>query len=126
MTLQAALGVYIALGIVGMLIGIGADGPRGLGATAAAWALGLITFVRPPRRPRVAEIAISPKISRDRNIWLGAMPFRMTAVLLAAAVLYGSLGSRLGLGFWFALIVFYLVGLSLSVAWTVSELHRSD
>jgi hypothetical protein len=126
MTLQAALGWYLALGIIGLLVGVGADGPRGLGATAAGWALGLITFIRPPRRPRVAEIAISPKISRDRNIWLGAMPFRMTAVLLAAALLYSWLGSRLGLGFWFALIGFYLVGLALSVAWTVSELHRSD
>jgi hypothetical protein len=126
MTLHAALGLYLALGIVGMLIGIGADGPRGLGATAAAWALGLITFIRPPRRPRVAEIAISPKISRDRNLWLGAMPFRMTAVLLAAAMLYSWFGSRLGMGFWFALIGFYLAGLALSVAWTVSELHRGD
>ena len=89
-------------------------------------ALGLFTFIRPPRRPRVAEIAISRKISRDRNLWLGAMPFRMTAVLLTAAVLYSWLGSRLGLGFWLALIGFYLVGLSLSVAWTVSELRRSD
>ena len=54
------------------------------------------------------------------------MPFRMTAVLLTAAVLYGWLGSRLGLGFWFALLGFYLVGLLLSVAWTVNELHRRD
>jgi hypothetical protein len=126
MTLQAAVGLYLALGIVGMLIGIGFDGSHGLGATSAAWALGLITFIRPSLRPRVAEIPISSKISRDRRLWLGAMPFRMTAVLLAAAVLYSWLGARLGLGFWFALLGFYLVGLSLSVARTVGELHRGD
>ena len=63
MTLQAALGVYLALGIVGMLISIGADGPRGLGATSCRLGIGCShSFARRSARglPRLRSALKSP------------------------------------------------------------------
>jgi hypothetical protein len=126
MTIQTALAWYIVAGVIGGMVGIGLEGQRGLSGTAVAWVLCLVTFVRPPSRPRVAGIPVGSRISRDRRLWLGAMPIRMLIVLAAAALVYGRLGDRIGIGFWLALLVFYPIGLALSVTWTLTELKRTD
>jgi hypothetical protein len=126
MTVQTALAWYIVAGIAGGVIGLGVDGHRGLLATAVAWVLCLATFMRQPSRPRVAEIPMGSKISRDRRLWLGAMPIRMLIVLVAAAAVYSWLGDRIGVGFWLALLVFYPIGLAISVTWTLTALKRND
>jgi hypothetical protein len=126
MTLHTALALYVAAGIVGGLIGVGIGGHHGFLATAVAWILCLLTFMRPPLRPRVAEIPMSSKISRDRRLWLGAMPIRMLLVLTVATAVYVWAGNRIGVGFWLALLVFYPIGLAFSVTRTLTELKRTD
>src|SRR5262245_16170218 len=126
MTLQSAIALYIAFGITAVLIGTGIDGSRGLLATAAAWSLCLATFLRVPLRPRVAAIPVSPKISREQRVMIGALPIRMLIVFGAAAGLYRWIGERLGAGFWIALLVFYPIGLALSVTRTLAELKQPD
>jgi hypothetical protein len=126
MTLQTSLALYIAAGIVGLFVGTGLDGSRGMQATAVAWTLCLATLIRPPMRPRVAAIPVSPRITREQRVMLGALPIRLVIVFVAAAVVYRLVGERLGAGFWIALLVFYPVGLALSVTRTLAELKRPD
>jgi len=117
---------YVAAGILGVILGIALDGPRGLQATALAWLICLIGFLRPPRNPRVAAIPLGSKISRERRVLWGAMPLRMLLVLTTAAVLYRQLDDRLGVGFWIALVVFYPLVLLISVTRTLADLKRPD
>lgn len=53
------------------------------------------------------------------------MPARMLVVLVGSALLYTQLGDRLGVGFWFAVLAFYLIALALSLARTLTDLKRN-
>lgn len=100
-------------------------GPKDVLSPALAWALSLIAFVPQPILPRVADVTVSSKIFREQRIWLAAMPARMLLVLGGSYLLYSQLGDWLGIGFWMAVIAFYLLALALSVARTPSGLNRN-
>ena len=125
MTTRQAVLWYASAGAVGVVAASLADGVRGGVAAAVAWTLCSVAFVRPPRKPRVAAFSIAPKITSDRRFAIAAMPLRMMVVLVTAAILYSQLGDRLGLGFWFAVLGFYLIALTLSVARTLTDLKRA-
>ncbi len=55
---------------------------------------------------------------------LAAMPLRMLAVLVAAAAIYSRWKDRLGVGFWFAVLTFYLLALALATARTLTDLKH--
>jgi hypothetical protein len=126
MTVWKALALYAGIGAIALLLGAVFEGQRGLLASAVAWSLCLIVFLGTPKRPRVAAIPVSSKISRDRRVWLGAMPIRMLVVLGGSAWLYRIWGDRLSLAFWIAVPLMYMSALALSVAVAVRDIHKTD
>jgi hypothetical protein len=116
--------VYLLCGLAGLGAAAAIDGRRGAGAAALGWAIAAIAFVRPPLKPRVAEVSVATRITPGRTLMLAAMPLRMLAVLAAAGVVFSRWGDHLGVGFWLAVLAFYLLALALATARTLTDLKH--